>query len=400
VTTVDAPPAEPAPPVSRHRVRRTFAWILLVLAALLVGVASVAVWASRTIVNEDRFTSLVSNVVSDEAVQSAASAYTTAQIQTAVTSSGILEQLPPALQPVANALSGAILSRVEERVNDFISSDAGQNLIVSAVRVAHRQAMKILQGDGILSSDAVTVENGTVTLNLVPVIRQVLIRLQQDGLFPTSITIPTDASTPGPLQTALGGRLPPNFGQVVVYQTDAASTNDLLDQAQRALAIAKRAVVLLVILALACCVGAVLLAVDRRRAVFRVGVGIVIACVLLIIVTRRVTAALPGATKTAGGEAVASALGNALKSSLVRALVIVAVVAAVAAVVAAYWRPLMAWARTHQDLATIVVIAFGLVLLYVLGLSWISLIVAVLVTAAGVVAVRLAPKEAPAAPAP
>jgi hypothetical protein len=400
MTTVEAPPAEPAAPVSRHRVRRTFAWILLVLAALLVGVATVAVWASRTIVNEDRFTSLVSNVVGDEAVQSAASAYITDQVQTAVVSSGVLEQLPPVLQPVVNTLSGAIFSRVEERVNDVISSDAGQTLIVDAVRLSHRQAIKILQGDGLLSSDAVTVQNGTVTLNLVPVVRQVLIRLQQEGLFPSSITIPTDASTPGPLQTALGGRLPPNFGQVVVYQTDAASNDDLVDQAQRTLVVAKRGVVLLVILALACCVGAVLVAVDRRRAVFRVGVGIVIACVLLIIVARRVTAALPRATQTAGGEAVASALGSALKSSLVRALVIVAVVAAVAAVVALYLRPLLAWARTHQDLATIVVIAFGLVLLFVLGLSWASVIFAVIVTAAGVVAVRLAPKEAPAAPGP
>jgi hypothetical protein len=400
VTTVEAPPAASAPPVSRHRVRRTFAWILLVLAALLVGIGTVAVWASRTVVNEDRFNALVSDVVSDPGVISAASAYITSQAEMAVESSGVLNQLPPALQTAANVVSGAIFGRVETRVNDVLSSDAGQTLLLGAVKVAHSQAMQLLQGKGLANSDAFTIRNGTVTLNLVPVIRQVLIRLQQDGLIPSSITIPTDASTPGPLQQALGGRLPPDFGQIVVYRTDAASSDDLLDQAQRVLALSKRAVVLLVILALVCCVAAVLVAVNRRQAVFRVGVGIVIVSVLLIIAVRRVASALPGATHTVGGEAVARALGNAVKSSLVRALVTVAVVAALAAVVALYLRPLLAWGRTHQDLATVAVIALGLILLFVLGISWASVIFVVLVTAAGVVAVRVAPKPPPVAPAP
>jgi hypothetical protein len=392
VTTVEPSPSTPAP---THRVRRTISWVLLVLAALLVGIGTIAVWASRTVVNEDRFSSVASDVVSDEGVIAAASAYITDQVQAAVVSSGVLNNLPPALQPIVSTLSGAVRSRVDERVNDVLSSDTGQKLLVSAVTVAHRQAMKILQGDGLLSSSAVSVENGTVTLNLVPVVRQVLIQLQKDGLIPSSITIPTDADTPGPLQTALGGRLPPDFGQIVVYQTDAASTDDLLDQAQRALVLSKRGVVLFVILALVCCVAAVLVAVDRRRAIFRVGAAIVIVSVLLIIVVRRAASALPNATTTAGGKAVARALGESLKSSLVRALVIVAVLAAVAAVGALYARALRAWTRGHQDLATIVSVALGLIILLVLGISWGSVIFAVVVTAAGLLAVRLVSKATP-----
>jgi hypothetical protein len=382
-------------------VRRTFAWILIVLAALLVGSASVAVWAARTVVNEDRFNALVSNVVSDPGVVSAASAYITDQAQMAVVNSGVIEQLPPALQSAANVVSGAIFSRVEERVNDILSSDTGQELLLGAVKVAHSQAMKILQGKGIVNSDAFTIKNGTVTLNLVPVVRQVLIRLQQDGLIPSSITIPTDANEPGPLQQALGGRLPADFGQVVVYRTDAASSDDLLNTAQRALAAGKRGVVLLVILALLCCVGAVLVAVNRRQAIFRVGVAIVIVSVLLIIVVRRVAAALPGATQTAGGEAVARALGNAFKSSLTRALLLVALIAAIAAVLAFFWRPLLAWSGRHQEFATLAVIGVGLVLLLVLGISWASVIFAAIVVAGGLVAVRLLAKPPPPpSPAP
>jgi hypothetical protein len=385
-------------------VRRTFAWILLVLAALLVGIASVSVWAARTVVNEDRFNALVSNVVSDPGVISVTSAYITNQAETAVLNSGLIEQLPPALQSAANVVSGAIFGRVEERVNDILSSDAGQKLLLGAVKVAHSQAMDLLQGKGLANSDAFTIKDGAVTLNLVPVVRQVLIRLQQDGLIPSSINIPTDANEPGPLQQALGGRLPPDFGQIVVYRTNAASSDNLLDKAQRALAFGKRGVVLLVILALVCCVGAVLVAVKRRQAVFRLGVAIVIVSVLLIAVVRRVASALPRATHTVGGEAVARALGNALKSSLTRALLLVALIAAITAVLAFFWRPLLAVAGRHQEIATLAVIGIGLVLLLVLGISWASVIFAAIVVAGGLVAVRVlakppAPTE-PAAPAP
>ena len=271
------------PPAARHRVRRAFTWVLIVLAALLVGIGSVAVWATRTVFNDDRFSATVTDVVSDPGVISAASTYLTDQIGSAVDSSGILKDLPPAIQPVVNVLRGAVRSRVEEGVSNVLSSDAGQALMIGAARTAHSRAMRILEGDGLLSSSAVTIENGTVTLNLLPVARQVMIQLQEGGVIPSSVSIPTDTSTPGPIASALGVTLPDDFGQVVVYQTDAVSGDGILDQAQRALVLSKRGVVLLVILALAACAGAILLAVERRRTVFRLGAAITIVSVLLII---------------------------------------------------------------------------------------------------------------------
>jgi hypothetical protein len=85
---------------------------------------------------------------------------------------------------------------------------------------------------------------------------------------------------------------------------------------------------------------------------------------------------------------VADALASSLRASLVRALMVVAIVASVVALVARYRDPLVAWARGHQDLATIAAVALGLVILLVLGLGWASLIFAVVVAAAGVLVVR------------
>jgi hypothetical protein len=312
----------------------------------------------------------------------------TNQAEAALVSSGVLDNLPPGFQPLLRLFQGALRSRVEESVNDVLSSDVGQRLLVSAAETAHSRALTLLQGDGLLSSDAFSVENGAVTLNLVPLIRQTLITLQQGGVIPAGIPIPADATTPGPIATALGGRLPDDFGQVVVYQTSTASADGILDQAQRAFVLAKRAVVLLVVLAVVASAAAILVAVQRRRAVFTLAVAIAFVSVLLIVVARRVATAVARAPATPGGRAVADALARSLRSSLVRALLIVTLLAVVTAVVARYGQPLMVWARRHQDLATIAAVALGFVVLLVLGLSWPSLIFAAVVTAAGVLVIR------------
>jgi hypothetical protein len=385
VTQLETEQPAPAP---RHRVRRTFTWILVVLTALLVHMAVVSVWATRTVFNDDRFSETVTDVVSDPGVISAASVYITNQAASAVVASGVLDDVPPALRPVIGVLQGAVRSRVEEGVSKVLSSDAGQALLVRAAETAHSRALTLLRGDGLLSSSAFTVENGTVTLNLLPVVRQVMIELQQAGVVPSSVTIPTDTSTPGPIATALGIQLPADFGQIVVYRTDSASADRLLEETQRALVLSKRAVVLLVILALVAFAATILVAVDRRGALFRLGAAITIVAVLLIIVARRAARALAEAPRTPGGRAVADALASSLRSSLVRALIVVAIVAVVMAVVARYGHWLAAWGRSHPDLATVAAVALGLLVLLVLGISWGSVIFAVVVAAAGIFAVR------------
>jgi hypothetical protein len=122
--------------------------------------------------------------------------------------------------------------------------------------------------------------------------------------------------------------------------------------------------------------------------VFRLGVGIVISCVLFIIVARRALHALTKVPVTPGGRAVADALANSLRPSVVRALVIVAILAAVMAIVARFGDRIDAWSATHQDIATIIAVGLGLLILFVLGISWGSIIFAVVVAAAGVLTIR------------
>jgi hypothetical protein len=384
---------EAVKPASGHRFRRVVSMVLVVLVAVLVPVGMVAVWATRTVLNTDRFTTTVSDVTSNPAVLSALSTRIADEAFDAVNGSAVLSQLPPALQGAVPIIEGALHGRVEQRVNDVLSSDAGQTLLTEAVQKAHAGAMSLLQSDGLLSTNALTVRNGAVTLDVRPLIRQTLAGLQNDGVIPASVAIPAEGDPPGKLATALGTTLPDNFGQIVVYQTDAASVNTTLDQAQRLLVLTKRGVVLLVIIALALAVAAVLVAVDRRRALYRVGLGVAIGGVILLVVARRVAAAVPSAATTPAGRAVAGALADALRSSLTRALVVLVVFAAVVAVLARAGRALFLWAGAHDDVARIIVIALGLFLLVLLGLGWGAVTVAVIVAGGGLIAVHYATRS-------
>jgi hypothetical protein len=364
--------------------------VLVVLAALLIPIATTAVWATRTMLNTDRFTHTVEGVISDPAVITVTSTRLTNEVFDALLNSQFVQDLPPTIRAVTLLVTGSLRSTVQERVDETLSSEEGQQILTGAVKRAHRTAMRLLEGDGLLSNSALTVANGTVTLDLVSVIRQVLLGLQNDGVIPSSVHIPAEGEPPGALATALGSRLPADFGQVVVYQTDAPKLDGELEQAQRALVILKRAVVLLVILSVLCAIAAVLVAVDRRQGLFRVAVGVTIVTVVLIVVVRRVAARVPKVATTEGAKTVATSLAEALRSSLVRTLLILAIIAIITAVVARTWHALGSLIADHAEVARIAAVALGLLVLVLLGWGWGSVIFAAVVTALGLVAVRLA----------
>jgi hypothetical protein len=376
-----------------HRARRIVSMTLVVLAAAILSLAVTAIWATRTALNTDRFTATVTDVTSDKAVLDVIASRVTDEVFEAVSGSSFVDQVPPALKPVLPIIAGAVRERVQTRVSDLLSSDIGQSFLETAVRTAHAEALRILEGDGLLSSDAFSVANGTVTLDLRPMIHQVLVGLQEQGVIPKSVTIPPPGQASGELAAALGVTLPPDFGQVVVYETQDASQQGILDAAQHGLVLLKRGMVLLVVLGLLLAAAAILVATDRRRAVFRLGVAVAIAAVVLIVVMRRVSAAVPDAAATPGGRAVAAALADSLRSSLVRALLVLAVVSGIVAAVAGWWSTLVRLAATHAPAARLVAVAVGLLLLIVLGLGWGSLVFALVVVALGIGGVELASRR-------
>ena len=120
--------------------------------------------------------------------------------------------------------------------------------------------------------DGITVEDGAVTVNLLPLVGRALTFVQGLG-FLEQFDVPelTRAGDPteqlAELETAIGRDLPDNFGQLTVFESDKlAEAQASVENAQRAMALLKRATWLLAGLAVVLLVATVLLAHNRLRA--------------------------------------------------------------------------------------------------------------------------------------
>lgn len=165
--------------------------VLILVAAVLAPASIVARWASDTVSDTDRYVETVGPLADDPAVQKAVVTRVTNEIfqrvdVEAVTQDAIdalaAQGLPPRVSNGLSALSaplaGGIRSFVTTQVTKLVESDVFADAWVQANRQAHAQMVAVLTGEG---SDAVSVENGTVALNLGPLIETVKQRLSAAG---------------------------------------------------------------------------------------------------------------------------------------------------------------------------------------------------------------------------
>ena len=128
--------------------RRVLSGIALVLACLLILVTTVAVWTHQVALNTDRFTSLVSNAVTDPAVTDPIASRISVQVVDALEVQGRLEdRLPDALKPLAGALTASITERIDERLKVALRDPRLQNALLGTVSFTHAQLVRLLRGE-------------------------------------------------------------------------------------------------------------------------------------------------------------------------------------------------------------------------------------------------------------
>jgi hypothetical protein len=252
--------------------RRAAVIVLVVLACLSLTAATVAVWADRTLLNTDGWVETVGPLGADPTVTAALQPRITEAVFTAIPAQELIaDALPEDRAFLAAPLSSAVESFVDDQVGAFLASDTFAQLWIDANEVAHERALAVLRGD----SDVVQVEGDTVTLNLLPVVNRVLGQLSDaaSGLVGQDVTLPTISSGELPEQAvarinaALGIELPPDIGQIEVYNADE------LVAAQQALRVFDQALVLLVIATPLLLGAAIWLSRNRRRTILQLAVG-------------------------------------------------------------------------------------------------------------------------------
>lgn len=395
-------------PEQRHRLRRVASTTLVVISVLALLAGSVGVWASRSLLDTDVWVERVGPLADDPDVQATLSAELTDQIMALVDPEALFEEvLPERGQLLAVPLSGAVENFVGDLSAEFVASDAFERLWIAANRVAHDEAVKVLRGD----AEAVQANDGNVTLNLVPVINQVLasITSQSPELFGRTIAIPdvqideVPSSAIAKINDAFGTDLPDDFGQVTVY--DQGQLKELQD----AVKLFDRIVWVSVVLFLLSTVGALALSVDRRRTFLHLAIAYV---VVLVLVRRAAIAAqnqLIDLVRADDNVPAVEAATDALTSGLFDAtrLLIWLLIAAIAVAWIAgrsrsatgtrHWVAAVAsnaadatrarredpatatWLVEHRDLLRILGVVAALVALLVIDLSWFGLLIVLIV---------------------
>ncbi len=184
------PEFEPAVP---PRARRALSAILIVLALVLTPVAITASWATTQLARTDAFVAQLAPLATHPAIR----AFLIDEVSTALAESIDLEQaagdviagllgldLPPRAARALGGLQGPAVEAakgiIRNGVAQAVESDAFASAWESGLRVAHRQVIGALAGDGGTALNIAS--NGELTLDLGPIVAEVRTRLLDQGV--------------------------------------------------------------------------------------------------------------------------------------------------------------------------------------------------------------------------
>ena len=398
--------AERQPPARGGIGRRLLVGFLVVLFAVLTALTTVVTWTHRAVLDTPTYVDTIKSVGKDPAVVTALSQRITNQIYAALDPQAVVaDSLPPKAKFLAGPITTGARSYVEQGVAKVISSDAFQQLWVSANKFAHTQLVAVLRGD----TKVVQATNGNVVLNVVPLLAAAMTNL---GTFASDVvgrpvTLPQVTGTELPsaacakVSTAIGRPLPSTCGQIVLFRAKN------LTEARRLVQAFDRAVVALLIVTPLTALLALVLTRRRRRTLLQLTIG----AMLGLVVVRRsgfwlqdhlINSAPPAdrAARAAIIHDVLNGLFDVMWWMLLAGVIIVAVAwvtgpyrSAVATrrvasgvadltVAAARGRPArdlvaLAFLRRHFDLLRISGVVVALLLLVAINLNFISFLVIV-----------------------
>ncbi len=319
------PERQAAPTPTPRASRRTLpTWLLVILVILTcsgVLASTLVIWVESTMLNTDHFVALVAPLGSDPQVINSVSQYVADQVVTALDiQNRTANALPIDGRFLTGPLERIVHDFVQTRTADFLNSDQGQALWQAQVRRGHAGLVALLRGQ----TSTIGTANGTVTLDLLPILAAMLSRLQQaaPGIIPFGVTIPDLSAAQTPAQArqelaqALGVQLAPDFGLITLFQSDTLRT------AQRIVSILDALQVILPLVTLVLAILALWLAANRWRTLLLLG-GVTAALFLVaMLVAQIVLGNIPAAVTASPAHEITAALAGLVQANLQGTLVV------------------------------------------------------------------------------
>ena len=416
--------AVPPPPPKRRgsvRVRKIAVAVLVVITTLAFTASILAVWSYRQVLNTSVFTDRIESIISDPEVIDALAGYITDEIFDALDAEQLAANaLPEQAQVLVGPLTAAIREFVQNTTERVLATEPLQDALIRAIEVAHRNAIKLVEGDTVAGFE---IQGDQVVLNTLPVIQEVLQRIGQAGIFGRTVDIPplTDASgQPSEqiqaLTERLGIELPADFGQLTVLQSDS------LEEAQQSLKLVRRGLIVLLIGTLLLFVVTLLLSTNRWRTVAQLGIGMAIGMIVVRFVIRQVNEQILDLVKNPENLPAVRAIDSSFFSTLdsltwllIASGLVIAVIGfflgrsdtaarlrattATQAVragrsVTGAGNPVTAFVVGHPDACRLIAVGIGVALLLWSGFSTSGIVVALIVTAVLLLIVELLVRRA------
>jgi hypothetical protein len=238
--------------------------VLLAVGTLIFIGFGVGVWAERQVLDTDEWVNTSAELLENEDVRVALGGFIVDRLfDSEEVQAQIEEVLPPRLDPLAGPAAAGLKEVARRNAPRILGSAVALNAWREANEAAHGTLIALVEGE----------VGGNLTLDLGTLFEQIA---EGTGLPPGAVD-----------------RLPPEVSSLQI------ASGENLEAAQDALDLFKTLVWVLLVLALACFAGAVMLSRDRRRTVLSVGGCLMFAGVAVL------------AVRSVAGKAVVEALADA-----------------------------------------------------------------------------------------
>jgi hypothetical protein len=229
--------------------------------------------------------------------------------------SSVLQENLPRLAFLAGPVTDAVRGFLQDQVLKIVESDAFQRFWVEANRLAHDNAIALLEGN----TQTVQIVEGKVVFNYLPLVNETLKAAGSvvSELIGRPVTLPEITAQTVPdeaiaaLESALGVDLPNTFGTLVVYDSKE------LETVQQAVRMFDRGVIVLVLLFIVLFVAALVVSQRRRRTLLQLTTAaaavLVIERRLAIMTTDKLVDGARPENKAAARALVDSVLGSLLR---------------------------------------------------------------------------------------
>jgi hypothetical protein len=319
---------------------RSIATVLVGLVAVVGLLTSViALWARDVLFDSSEVAAAAESALAEPEVTAAlATRLTDLAFEAADVEARLTELVPDNLQVMVPALVGGAHAAVESRLEARLADEDTRAIVVALVEGSHERLMRLLVGDGIL--DGVSVVDGEVRLNLLPLVGFAFRTVQDLGYLADRELPPLTADGDpveqvAALEAAFGRDLPDDFGQLTVYRSDAlADAGQTVATAQRAVVVARRALIAVLAVTVLAYAGCVLLARRRRRAVLALSLASVAVMLVARAIIRAVLEEAPTVALDPAGRAAITATLGSLTRSLFVLLTLTVLLGVVVAIVA------------------------------------------------------------------